>query len=488
MTAQIANVNVSTDSFGQWVTKTNQVITVISNTAVTTQSNTASGNAAITGWFAANTLTSSNTGSIRLGQGTANALANSTTFVIRSSSTANNRISSTGMVIDGVTSYTRTSMTIGNTTIMGANINANSVILNNRLTLGNTVLTASRIQGQTANVEEMNVIYDVSIGNSLANSYIDSEAVNVYYNNGSFTANSRMTATTLWIQNIFANTISTTGDLTFNSNTWFRGANNYFDNGLTAAKNSFFANITVSDTATLNKLDTSGVTTFSSNVTISGRLSANVVASSGGVTIVGNNNGVTTRRIVFVDPADNTSVTITANVATTPYSLRLPLADGSATQYLGTDGTGRLNFYTLSGNTTTDFSAKSIGVGNSVTPSGVNGEIRAAGNITAYYSSDERLKENINPIPNALDLVKSINGVEFDWNDEYIEKNGGEDGYFTRKHDIGVIAQEIEKVLPEVVGTRDDGYKAVKYERLVAVLIEAVKELSAEVDRLKNGH
>lgn len=487
MTAQIANVDVTSDSFGQWVTKTNQVITVISNTAVTTQSNTASGNAAITGWFSADTLTSSNTGSIILGQGTINAIANSTALVIRASSASNTRISSSGMVIDGITSLTRTALTLGNTVIRGANVSANSIILNNSLTLGNTILTSTRINGQSANVEEMNVIYDVSVGTNLANSYIDSESVNVYYNDGLITSNSRMTATTLWIKNIYADNINTSGDLNVNSNTSFSGADNYFAFGIRAGANSTFANITVTDTANVNRFNASGLATYNANVVMNRSLSSNTVTSSGGVSVLGTNAGVTTRRVVFNDASDVASVTITANTATTPYSLRLPLADGSATQYIGTDGAGRLNFYTLSGNTTTDFFARSVSVGAGVA-SGVNGEIRAAGNITAYYSSDERLKENVKNISNALELVKSIRGVEFDWNDNYLENNGGEDGYFVRKHDIGVIAQEVESVLPEVVGTRGDGYKAVKYERLVAVLIEAVKELSAEVDRLKNGN
>jgi len=65
-------------------------------------------------------------------------------------------------------------------------------------------------------------------------------------------------------------------------------------------------------------------------------------------------------------------------------------------------------------------------------------------------------------------------------------QHGGEDGYFIREHDIGVIAQEIESILPEIVATREDGYKAVKYDRIVALLIEAIKELKSEVDQLKN--
>ena len=112
-------------------------------------------------------------------------------------------------------------------------------------------------------------------------------------------------------------------------------------------------------------------------------------------------------------------------------------------------------------------------------------EVRAQGDITAFHSSDRRLKENITPITDALNKVSKINGVEFDWTDEHIEKRGGEDGYFVRKHDVGVIAQEVLEVLPEVVREREDNTLAVDYERMVALLIEAVKDLKKEVEELK---
>ena len=67
-----------------------------------------------------------------------------------------------------------------------------------------------------------------------------------------------------------------------------------------------------------------------------------------------------------------------------------------------------------------------------------------------------------------------------------MDKRGGEDGYFVRKKDVGVIAQEVEKVLPEAVAQRPNGIKAVKYDRLTCLLIEAVKKLSAQVDSLTN--
>ena len=122
----------------------------------------------------------------------------------------------------------------------------------------------------------------------------------------------------------------------------------------------------------------------------------------------------------------------------------------------------------------------SLGVGTA--GSGTAGEIRATADITAYYSSDRRLKENIRNIKDPLNKVKQLNGVYYDWTDEHIKSRGGEDGYFMRKRDIGMIAQEVEKILPEIVADREDGYKAIKYERVVAVLVEAVKELYEKVE------
>jgi hypothetical protein len=97
------------------------------------------------------------------------------------------------------------------------------------------------------------------------------------------------------------------------------------------------------------------------------------------------------------------------------------------------------------------------------------------------------LKENVRRIGNALALLNQIDGVRYDWTDEYLNSQGGVDGYFVRKQDVGVIAQDVQLVLPEIVAERADGILAVKYERLVALLIEAVKELSDEVDKLRNA-
>jgi hypothetical protein len=125
----------------------------------------------------------------------------------------------------------------------------------------------------------------------------------------------------------------------------------------------------------------------------------------------------------------------------------------------------------------------SFGVGTAA--SGTTGEIRATNEVTAYFASDERLKENIVVIDDALGKLKQIRGVMYDWKDSHIQSRGGLDDYFVRKHDTGVIAQDVEKVLPEVIAERPDGTKAVRYEKLAGVIIQAINELADQVEEIK---
>lgn len=97
----------------------------------------------------------------------------------------------------------------------------------------------------------------------------------------------------------------------------------------------------------------------------------------------------------------------------------------------------------------------------------VSGTLKVSQDLVAYTTSDITLKENIKPITSALDKINSLRGVEFDW------KNGAN----LNGHDVGVIAQDVESICPEVVITRDNGYKAVRYEKLIPLIIEAIKEL-----------
>jgi hypothetical protein len=134
-------------------------------------------------------------------------------------------------------------------------------------------------------------------------------------------------------------------------------------------------------------------------------------------------------------------------------------------------------------NTSNNFQMNSLGVGTA--GSGTAGEIRATNNVTAFYSSDIKFKENIRQIDNAIEKVNIIGGKYFDWTDKYINSKGGADGYFNRKADIGVIAQDVIKVLPEAVRTRDDGSLAVDYQKLISLAFAAIVELKAEVELLK---
>jgi len=141
----------------------------------------------------------------------------------------------------------------------------------------------------------------------------------------------------------------------------------------------------------------------------------------------------------------------------------------------GNDGTNGTTFtagtgLTLSGTTLIcDINTPSeVGLSNlSNNGNNLSGSFTASGNITAY--SDERLKSNVEKIPNALDKVLNVRGVTFDMNSERA---------------TGVIAQELEKVLPEAVFDNKDGMKSVAYGNIVGLLIEAIKEQQVQINKL----
>ena len=159
---------------------------------------------------------------------------------------------------------------------------------------------------------------------------------------------------------------------------------------------------------------------------------------------------------------------------------------GAITIQHGDDTTGR--FTVSNGFYYANFIANSFGLFVQLSPDSdeiitiggnlaVTGSIFATGNITAYFSSDKRLKLNVEPIKGSLDKVIKIGGYSFDWDETKQNELKG--------HDVGVIAQEIQEVLPEVVVEREDGYLAVRYEKIVPLLIEGIKELSQKVDELE---
>lgn len=103
-------------------------------------------------------------------------------------------------------------------------------------------------------------------------------------------------------------------------------------------------------------------------------------------------------------------------------------------------------------------------------------DLRAGGDVIAYYSSDERLKDNIRPIEGALAKLLTLRGVEFEWNDKQDRYTGT---------DVGVVAQDIETVFPSLVNEQSNGFLGVRYEKLAGPIIAAVAELADEVRKLK---
>ena len=159
---------------------------------------------------------------------------------------------------------------------------------------------------------------------------------------------------------------------------------------------------------------------------------------------------------------------------------------GTANQIIVTNGNGSITLSTPQAiNTASNVQFGSFGVGTAA--SGVTGEIRATNNVTAFYTSDRKFKTNIQSIPNALAKVSEIGGKTFEWTDDYINDHGGEDGYFLKKNDFGVIAQDVQAVFPIAVRAKPDGTLAVDYDKLCALAFAAIIELKAEVDALKGA-
>jgi len=213
MTALIANVVQATDTFGQWLSKTNQAITVIRTTAVTTNSNTAIGNAAVSGVFSANVLTANARADSQLRIGMvgafSNLTANATTILIRTSNFSNTNYSANGMQINGTVLYTSDIMKIGNSAVRAGNVTSTAGYFN-LVQVGNTILTNTAVSSDRANTRILLVSNNATIGDNQANTYMTRFGLEVYDNpTGVLVQNSKMTSTTLWIRDIFANNITT---------------------------------------------------------------------------------------------------------------------------------------------------------------------------------------------------------------------------------------------------------------------------------------
>ena len=262
-------------------------------------------------------------------------------------------------------------------------------------------------------------------------------------------------------------TVIVTGTLNVNGNT----LDPVYINNVNAVQNTSISSVSNFAQGAFNTANTAG-TTAASALTLATTDSTNIVlvneyaasayalANTHTISIAAVNNfaqGAYNQANSVVLSITGTANEITASSSTGAITLSTPqaIATGSSVQF------------------------GSFGVGTAA--SGTGGEIRATNNITAYYS-DERLKVRFGNIADALAKVESLSGFHYEAND--VAQSLGYDVI----PEVGVSAQEVQRVLPEVVvpAPIDEKYLTVRYERMVPLLIEAIKELSARIKKLED--
>ena len=239
-----------------------------------------------------------------------------------------------------------------------------------------------------------------------------------------------------------------------------------------------------------NITDTGTLITLGSNTVVSGTFIAT------GTTLVSGSSQIT-----GISNAQLTNSTISGKSLGTNLST-LTISSGlSGTSYNGSSditiaNTGVLGLSSGTGVSVTGTNSnltvsigQQVATGASPTFAGltINGAITATGDITAFFTSDKRHKNNIQIIPNALEKVSKLNGVTWEWNDDVHEVTKS-----TPK--TGLIAQEVQEVLPEVVKEREDGFLALDYSKMMGLMVEAIKEqqtqihsLTIEIEKLKES-
>jgi hypothetical protein len=225
-----------------------------------------------------------------------------------------------------------------------------------------------------------------------------------------------------------------------------------------------------------------GIGTYTSSGTTLARTT--VLASSNSGSLVNFTSGT---KNVFVTYPAGYAVNTQTGTATTASKVSNALTAGTGVSYSsGTtfDGSAAITInigQAVATSSNVQFNSLGVGTAGSTTA----GEIRATNNVTAYYSSDVKFKENIQSSTGASEIVRSIGGDYFDWTEEYIAEHGGEDGYFIQKEDFGVIAQKVQKAFPKAVRTRPDGSLAVDYEKLGILAFPAIIEILDRLDALE---
>jgi len=269
------------------------------------------------------------------------------------------------------------------------------------------------------------------------------------------------------------------------------------DGGVTANGNSTFGTSSLAVTSVTGSLRVSGsLTTIGASTATSfnGTINATngVVSGSSQITyasissipvgIVSGSSQITYASISsipggIVSGSSQVDATATTNWSTgikTQLNTNTVVSGSSQVTLSSTTGYGTVINQNLLTTSNVQFNSLGIGMAASATA----GRIDASGDVVAYSTSDKNFKENITPIENPIEKIRMISGNTYDWKADMKEFHGFEG------NDVGVIAQEIEAVLPQLVTTRETGYKAVKYDKLVALLIEGMKAQQNQIDNL----
>lgn len=244
-------------------------------------------------------------------------------------------------------------------------------------------------------------------------------------------------------------------------------------------------NATIRNNTTVGgTLGVTGTTTLSGTVALSKNVSTTAnIYSTGDYVLINNSSNSAILRVNELQVTNTYTLPTggTQEFASLSVSGNTTLGDNQADRITFS---GRSNSIMPVGNTTTfgNSTSRWVITANSATLSGdvTATNIYATNDIVANYSSDQFLKDNITVMTDPIDKLKAIRGVKFKWNNLIEDNRVG-------KTEYGVIAQEVEDVMPSAVATNFKGYKSVNYNHIIALLVEAVKAIEARLETLENS-
>lgn len=496
MAQAVSNVAL-TDTFNSWVTRTNEVSHIVSNYAVTANSTLGetTGNTRIYGRLSANTLIAED--GIRGGNNTtANTLLFTSNVNVNAHATVANTLTVTGLGtfsaginaasanITGNINVANT-VSINSTMIYIGNSSANASMSPSEIEIGNVSINSTHL------VIGATVVNSSTLGESANNAtYLAQHTWESPKEIGGVASNSA-TFTTVVVNKISANgSLGGAGEIlkanSTGGNFWSTGGEGY--TGSSGTNGALGYSGSRGFTGSQGDTGYYGSKGFTGSVGAGGTPGAD--GYTGSVGTAGTPGGLGYTGSTALGYSGSTGYTGSSSSALNGYT-----GSKGFTGSAGSSGSAGTTGFTgssggFSGTVTADAnfggsydidSVRSLGVGTSGSNS--SGEIRATGNITAYYS-DDRLKNRIHNIMNALDKVKSLNGFYFEPNNAALLLG------YKNERQVGISAQEVQAILPEIVTQApiDDKYLTVWYDKLIPLLVEAIKELTDKVERLENAN